>query len=150
MSMFEAIGGLLVLGFGSHAVLTGSLQLGDWVGILLLMAFLYDPISRLHQLNQLVQAGRAAGERVFEILDEDAEPGVAAKIKSVEEPDRFPRIKRDEAVSFPYKPALPIIGDIRYEDVSFSYVDGLSALRHISFHALPGTTTALVGATGAV
>src|SRR3989440_7804591 len=59
MSMFEAIGALLVLGFGSHAVLTGSLQLGDLVGILMLMAFLYDPISRLHQLNQLVQAGRA-------------------------------------------------------------------------------------------
>ncbi len=152
MSMFEAIGALLVLGFGSHDVLTGSLQLGDLVGILMLMAFLYDPISRLHQLNQLVQAGRAAGERVFEILDEDAEPGVVTKIKSVGEPDRFPRVKRDdtrEAVSFPYKPALPIIGDIRYEDVSFSYVDGLSALRHISFHALPGTTTALVGATGA-
>jgi len=152
MSMFEAIGALLVLGFGSHAVLTGSLQLGDLVGILMLMAFLYDPISRLHQLNQLVQAGRAAGERVFEIIDEDAEPGVVTKIKSVGEPDRFPRIKHDdtrEAVSFPYKPALAVIGDIRYEDVSFSYVDGLSALRHISFHALPGTTTALVGATGA-
>ena len=56
MSMFEAIGALLVLGFGSHDVLTGSLQLGDLVGILMLMAFLYDPISRLHQLNQLVQA----------------------------------------------------------------------------------------------
>jgi ABC-type multidrug transport system fused ATPase/permease subunit len=152
MSMFEAIGALLVLGFGSHAVLTGSLQLGDLVGILMLMAFLYDPITRLHQLNQLVQAGRAAGERVFEILDEDAEPGVVAKIKSVGEPDRFPGIKRDdtrEAVSFPYRPGLPIVGDIRYEDVSFSYVDGLSALRHISFHAPPGTTTALVGATGA-
>jgi ABC-type multidrug transport system fused ATPase/permease subunit len=152
MSMFEAIGALLVLGFGSYDVLTGSLQLGDLVGILMLMAFLYDPISRLHQLNQLVQAGRAAGERVFEILDEDAEPGVVAKSKSVGEPDRVPRIKHDDtrkAVSFPYKPALPIIGDIRYEDVSFSYVDGLSALRHISFHALPGTTTALVGATGA-
>src|SRR5215468_7901075 len=78
MSMFEAIGALLVLGFGSHAVLTSSLQLGDLVGILMLMAFLYDPISRLHQLNQLVQAGRAAGERVFEILDEDAEPGVVS------------------------------------------------------------------------
>src|SRR6185436_19752811 len=78
MSMFEAIGALLVLGFGSHAVLTGSLQLGDLVAILMLTAFLYDPISRLHQLNQLVQAGRAAGERVFEILDEDAEPGAVA------------------------------------------------------------------------
>ena len=152
MSMFEAIGALLVLGFGSHDVLTGSLQLGDLVGILMLMAFLYDPISRLHQLNQLVQAGRAAGERVFEILDEDAEPGAVTKIKSVGEPDRFPHLKRGdtrEAVSFPYKPALPILGDIRYEDVSFSYTDGLSALRHISFHASPGTTTALVGATGA-
>jgi ATP-binding cassette subfamily B protein len=137
MSMFEAIGALLVLGFGSHAVLTGSLQLGDLVGILMLMAFLYDPISRLHQLNQLVQAGRAAGERVFEILDEDAEPGVAAGAGD-------PGIATiDRGCS------APIIGDIRYEDVSFSYVDGLSALRHISFHALPGTTTALVGATGA-
>src|SRR5512132_942516 len=137
MSMFEAIGALLVLGFGSHAVLTGSLQLGDLVGILMLMAFLYDPISRLHQLNQLVQAGRAAGERVFEILDEDAEPGVVAG-------GGDPGIATiDRGYS------ARVIGDIRYEDVSFSYVDGLSALRHISFHALPGTTTALVGATGA-
>ena len=137
MSMFEAIGALLVLGFGSHAVLTGSLQLGDLVGILMLMAFLYDPISRLHQLNQLVQAGRAAGERVFEILDEDAEPGVVA---GVGDPGTA-------TIGRGYSGR--IIGDICYEDVSFSYVDGLSALRHISFHALPGTTTALVGATGA-
>jgi ABC-type multidrug transport system fused ATPase/permease subunit len=137
MSMFEAIGALLVLGFGSHAVLTGSLQLGDLVGILMLMAFLYDPITRLHQLNQLVQAGRAAGERVFEILDEDAEPGVVAGVG-----DPGTAIT-DRGYS------RRVIGDIRYEDVSFSYVDGLSALRHISFHAPPGTTTALVGATGA-
>jgi ABC-type multidrug transport system fused ATPase/permease subunit len=137
MSMFEAIGALLVLGFGSHAVLTGSLQLGDLVGILMLMAFLYDPITRLHQLNQLVQAGRAAGERVFEILDEDAEPGVVAEVG-----DPGTAIT-DRGYS------RRVIGDIRYEDVSFSYVDGLSALRHISFHAPPGTTTALVGATGA-
>jgi len=132
MSMFEAIGALLVLGFGSHAVLTGSLQLGDLVGILMLMAFLYDPISRLHQLNQLVQAGRAAGERVFEILDEDVEPGV---VSSTAVTDRGYSRK--------------VIGDIRYEDVSFSYIEALPALRHISFHAPPGTTTALVGATGA-
>jgi ABC-type multidrug transport system fused ATPase/permease subunit len=137
MSMFEAIGALLVLGFGSHAVLTGSLQLGDLVGILMLMAFLYDPISRLHQLNQLVQAGRAAGERVFEIIDEDAEPGVVAGVG-----DPGTAIT-DRGYS------ARIIGDIRYENVSFSYMEGLPALRHISLHALPGTTTALVGATGA-
>src|SRR5215471_10459358 len=80
MSMFEAFGAVLVLGFGSHAVLTGTMQIGDLVAFLMLTAFLYDPISRLHQLNQLVQAGRAAGERVFEILDEATEPGFVAGI----------------------------------------------------------------------
>jgi len=136
MSMFEAIGALLVLGFGSHAVLSGSLQLGDLVAILMLTAFLYDPISRLHQLNQLVQAGRAAGERVFEILDEDVEPGVVA------------RGDHGAAISGRGH-SNRIIGDIRYENVNFSYAEGLPALKQISFHALPGTTTALVGATGA-
>src|SRR5262252_1709049 len=130
MSMFEAIGAVLVLGFGSHAVLSGSLQIGDLVAILMLTAFLYDPLSRLHQLNQLVQAGRAAGQRVFEILDEDAEPGVVAGSSGRDYTRR-------------------IIGDIRYENVSFSYAEGLPALRRISFQAPPGTTTALVGATGA-
>ena len=126
MSMFEACGAIVVLGYGSHAVLTGAMQIGDLVASLMLMAFLYDPISRLHQLNQLVQAGRAAGERVFEILDEPIEPGWTDK-----------------------QTPVCIVGDIRYVDVSFSYAEGLPALRHISLHARPGETVALVGATGA-
>src|SRR5881296_1661524 len=137
MSMFEAIGALLVVAFGSHAVLAGTMQLGDLVAFLMLTAFLYDPISRLHQLNQLVQAGRAAGERVFEILDEPVEPGVVAASGD-----------RRAGITDPgYK--TRILGDIRYENVSFSYVDGLPALRNVSFHAPPGATVALVGATGA-
>jgi ABC-type multidrug transport system fused ATPase/permease subunit len=126
MSMFEAFGAVLVLGFGSRAVLAGGMQIGDLVAFLMLTAFLYDPISRLHQLNQLMQAGRAAGERVFEILDERIESGW---IES--------------------KPSARVAGDIRYEEVSFSYADGLPALDHVSFHAPPGATIALVGATGA-
>ena len=126
MSMFEACGAVFVLGFGSHAVLTGAMQIGDLVAFLMLTAFLYDPISRLHQLNQLMQAGRAAGERVFEILDEPVEVGLI---------DR--------------KAPARIAGDIRYEGVSFSYAEGLPALDHVSFHAPPGATIALVGATGA-
>lgn len=126
MSMFEACGAIVVLGYGSHAVLTGAMQIGDLVASLMLMAFLYDPISRLHQLNQLVQAGRAAGERVFEILDEPIEPGWTDN-----------------------KPPARVAGDIRYVDVSFSYAENLLALRHVSLHAQPGETIALVGATGA-
>src|SRR6059058_4068489 len=96
------------------------------VAFLMLTAFLYDPISRLHQLNQLIQAGRAAGERVFEILDERIEPGWIER-----------------------KMSARIAGDIRYENVSFSYTEGLPALDRVSFHAAPGATVALVGATGA-
>jgi ABC-type multidrug transport system fused ATPase/permease subunit len=137
MSLFESIGALLVLGFGSHAVLTGSMQIGDLVAFLILLAFLYDPLSRLHQLNQLVQAGRAAGERVFEILDEPVEAGAVALT------DRG----RPSIGAEPQRSS--ILGDIRYQDVSFGYVEGLPALRNISFHAPPGATVALVGATGA-
>src|SRR5438128_5296614 len=126
MSMFEAIGAVIVLAFGSRAVLASGMQIGDLVAFLMLTAFLYDPISRLHQLNQLMQAGRAAGERVFEILDERIEPGWIDS-----------------------KPSARVAGDIRYEEVSFSYTDGLPALDHVSFHAPPGATIALVGATGA-
>src|SRR5437762_3293927 len=127
MSMFEAIGAVIVLAFGSYAVVNGTMQIGDLVAFLMLTAFLYDPISRLHQLNQLVQAGRAAGERVFEILDQPIEPGWIEK-------------KRMSG---------PVAGGIRYEEVSFSYAEGLPALNGVSFHAPPGATVALVGATGA-
>ena len=137
MSMFEAIGALLVLGFGSHAVLTGAMQIGDLVAFLMLTAFLYDPVSRLHQLNQLVQAGRAAGERVFEILDEQVEAGAGAGFGG---PGTAMTDRGYEA---------RILGDIRYEKVSFSYVEGLPALRRVSFRAPPGATVALVGPTGA-
>src|SRR5216684_819573 len=126
MSMFEAIGAVIVLAFGSFAVLNGTMQLGNLVAFLMLTAILYDPISKLHQLNQLVQAGRAAGERVFEILDEPIEPGWI---------DNYVPVR--------------VAGDIRYENVSFSYAEGLPALRNVSLHARPGETIALVGATGA-
>src|SRR3989475_9734374 len=120
MSMFEAIGAVIVLAFGSRAVLAGQMQLGDLVAFLMLTVFLYDPISRLHQLNQLMQAGRAAGERVFEILDEPIEPGWI---------DHYAPVR--------------VAGDIRYESVNFSYAEGLPALKNISLHAHPGETVAL-------
>src|SRR3989475_8277187 len=107
MSMFEAMGALLVVGFGAHAVLQGTMQIGDLVAFLMLTAFLYDPISRLHQLNQLIQAGRAAGERVFDILDEEPEPGFVAGVGN----------SGAAITDRPY--SARILGDIRYEDVSF-------------------------------
>ncbi len=126
MDFLNSLGLVLAMGFGGYAVLHGQMQLGSLVAFLTLTRYLYEPVTRLHQLNQLVQAGRAAGERVFEILDEETEPGW----RDVISPSR-------------------IAGDIRFKDVGFAYAEGLPALSNISLHAKPGATIALVGTTGA-
>ena len=126
MSFFGACGAILVVGFGGRAVLRGEMSVGDLVAFLWLVGALYDPVGKLHSLNQLVQSGRTAGERVFEILDTPAEPG---------------RVEYDERVD--------IEGDVRFQDVGFAYSEELPVLHHIHLHARPGETVALVGQTGA-
>src|SRR6266436_316718 len=107
MYLIGALGVVLLIAVGTRAVLAGAMQLGDLIAFLMLTGFFYEPIGKLHQLNQLVQAGRAAGERVFQILDESAEPGAVVRASMGAEPE-----------------LAPILGDIRYQDVSFSYVEG--------------------------
>ena len=127
MYLIGTLGVIVTVLVGTRAVLAGTMQLGDLGAFLLLSGFLYEPVGKLHQLNQLLQAGRAAGERVFEIMDEPVETGwlTTGSISA-------------------------IAGDVRYENVSFSYNnDSRLALNHISFHARPGKTIALVGSTGA-
>jgi ATP-binding cassette subfamily B protein len=126
MYLIGTLGIIVTVLVGTHAVLAGTMQLGGLVMFLLLTGYLYEPVGKLHQLNQLMQAGRAAGERVFEIMDEPVEPG-----------------RTDNYVP------VRVAGDIRYENVNFSYADGLPALRNVSLHARPGETIALVGTTGA-
>ena len=75
MYLIGSLGIILVVWVGARAVLGGTMAVGDLVAFLMLTGFLYEPINKLHQLNQLVQAGRAAGERVFEIMDQPIEPG---------------------------------------------------------------------------
>jgi ATP-binding cassette subfamily B protein len=125
MYLFGSLGVLLVVAVGTQDILSGAIQLGDLGAFLLLSGFLYEPVGKLHQLNQLIQAGRAAGERVFEIIDEPAESERGRKF--------------DDEVR----------GEIEFRDVSFSYGTELPALSEVSFYARPGETIALVGKTGA-
>jgi ABC-type multidrug transport system fused ATPase/permease subunit len=125
MYLFGSLGVLLVVAVGTHNILAGAMNLGDLTAFLILSGFLYEPVGKLHQLNQLLQAGRAAAERVFEIIDEPAESQRGRK---------FERAVR---------------GEIEFRDVSFSYGTELPALSDVSFHVCPGETIALVGKTGA-
>src|SRR5688572_30275607 len=127
MVLVGTLGIVLTVWFGARMVLAGTMQTGDLMAFLLLTGFLYEPIHKLHQLNQLIQVGRAAGERVFEIIDEPIEPGWTV-----------------------VKPPVRVSGDVRFDEVGFTYgKDDLPALQQITFHARPGETIALVGTTGA-
>jgi ABC-type multidrug transport system fused ATPase/permease subunit len=125
MYLFGSLGVLLVVVVGTHDILAGATNLGDLTAFLICCGFLYEPVGKLHQLNQLIQAGRAAGERVFEIIDEPAES------------QRGRKFERE------------VRGEIVFRDVSFTYGSELPALSNVSFHARPGETIALVGKTGA-
>jgi ATP-binding cassette subfamily B protein len=125
MDFLTSCGLVIVTGFGGVAVLHGRMAIGELVAFLILVRFLYEPIGRLHALNQMFQSARAAGDRVFEILDEPLERDLLEN------------------------ELLDPIGHVEYRNVTFSYSDGQPVLRNVSFVAEPGQTIALVGATGA-
>ena len=126
MSFVRMTGYVFVLAFGGRAVMEGTLKLGDFTAFFLSLSLFYDPIDRLNGLNQMILSGRAAADRVFEILDSEDEQNAA------------------EGASLPAK----IQGHVRFEDVSFAYGDQ-PTLHHVNLEARPGQTIALVGSTGA-
>lgn len=127
MSFLGAVGSVIVIGVGGKlAIDGGDLKAGQLTAFLFFLALFYDPIGKLHSLNQLIQSGRAAGERVFEILDSDEELNMT----------------EGEELGV-------VSGHVVYDNVSFSYTDRMPTLKEVNLEAKPGQTIALVGPTGA-
>jgi len=165
MQFVGAAGIGLILWVGGLQVLHGKMEVGQLVAFMLYAGmFFYEPIGRLHGLNQMLQSARAAAARVFDILDAETE-----------------RADRQKYLQ------LPVRGEIVYEQVGFSYETPPSqptpspsqegnktpiaaplpggagggftsspappelrqVLRKINLHAIPGQMIALVGPTGA-
>lgn len=137
MTFFASLGTVFVLYFGGQQVLettaagaaTGQgLSSPQLVSFMVAVGFLYEPINRLHQLNQLFQSGRAASERVFGILDTEAEA----------EPVTTESLSGSREAC-----------TVTFSDVEFTYEKDLVVLKGIQLEAQPGQTVALVGPTGA-
>ena len=126
MSFLNAVGFVLVIGYGGSACLEGNLLPGELTAFILLLTLFYEPVTRLHQLNQLIQAGRAAADRVFEILDAEQESNM------------------DTGKTLELRG-----GHVVFDNVSFSYTRKSATLHEVTLEAEPGQTIALVGPTGA-
>jgi len=128
MSFIAASGTSLVLWIGGGQVMNNEMSVGELVAFLFYLALFYEPIGKLHGLNQMLQAARAGGERVFDILDATEE-------------------RKDIAESNPLPE--PVRGEVEFREVHFEYTEDKPALHDISLTAKPGQMTALVGPTGA-
>jgi len=127
MTFAASLGIALVLWLGGSLVAAHKLSVGQLVGFVLYLSLFYEPLGRLHGLNQMLQAARAAGERVFDIMDATEEGRSASRTGTL---------------------ALPVRGAVNYDGVHFSYAGERTALKNISLEAAPGQMIALVGPTG--
>lgn len=123
----SALGTVIVLGVGGMMVTHKTLTLGELVAFLAYLGFLYSPINRIVDTDNVFQQAIAAGERILELLD--ASPEIR------DAPD---------ALDLPH-----VRGDVTFEDVHFRYGAGEEVLRHVEFHMTPGEMVALVGPSGA-
>ncbi len=127
-SFTSSLGILAVVGMGAYLLETDSnFTTGQFFAFLLYANMFYEPVRQLVSINNLISAGKASGERVFEVLDTEI------KIKDPQHPVSFP--SADHSISF--------------ETASFSYDERSSIVKGIDFHLPHGSTTALVGPTGA-
>lgn len=126
MSFIRMTGYVLVLAFGGKSVMRGEMTIGDFTRFLLFLSLFYEPIDRLNSLNQMILSGRAAADRVFEILDSGEEPNA---VSGNELPPK-------------------ITGAVRFDNVSFAYQEQ-PTLHGVNLTAPAGQTIALVGSTGA-
>jgi ABC-type multidrug transport system fused ATPase/permease subunit len=127
VSLISALGGVAVLGVGAWMVVQGQITLGTLVAFLAYVISFYDPLRRLSEVDNTFQQAIAAGERIFELLDQAPEVQDA--------PDA---VQLDG-----------MAGAVAFEGVSFAYVTGEEVLHDVTFHLAPGEVAALVGPSGA-
>lgn len=123
-----SFGPIVVLGYGSYRVLTGSLSLGDLLLFNGFLAHLYLPTRRLADYSAQLAEKLGAMDRVFDLFD------------------RKPDIVDPPGAITLYQPA----GHIEFRDVRFTYAGAdKPALDGISFEVQPGRSVAIVGRSGA-
>ena len=130
VELLSAVATAAILIYGGNQVLDEAVTIGVLASFVFYLQSFFDPIQSLSQLYTTYQAGMAALDKIFELLDE--EPDLRDRPGAVD----LPRVR----------------GEIEFDDVTFYYgleEDEAPALDEVSLHVPPGQTVALVGATGA-
>ncbi|MGK0176448.1 MAG: ABC-type multidrug transport system fused ATPase/permease subunit [Lentimonas sp.] len=128
-TLVTKLGLLSIVGIGGYLMLndSGDFSMGELLAFFLYANMLYLPVAQLHGLNHLISAGRASGERVFEILD------AAVDVQEPTNPHPLP----DGPV------------EVVFKNVEFKYPERPAILKDLNMVLEANKVTALVGHTGA-
>ena len=127
----------LVIWYSTGLQDSGLVSLGVLIAFIDLIQKFFQPVRDIAEKFNILQSAMAGGERVFDMLDtvdripDGGEESMACEDKDEESADSG------------------ACGDIRFENVHFSYVPGEAVLRGLDFSIPRGKTVAIVGATGA-
>jgi subfamily B ATP-binding cassette protein MsbA len=120
-----AIGVIMIL-VGGQAIIDGQMTLGDFINYILFTGLMAAPVVQIASIGTQISEAFAGLDRIHELLTMKTEDDEDSTRES------FGAIR----------------GEVRFEDVSFEYNAGTPVLKHVSFTAPAGTTTALVGSSG--
>ncbi|PYR77941.1 MAG: ABC transporter permease [Acidobacteria bacterium] len=118
--------GVVMIIIGGRAILAGEMTIGDFLNYILFTGMLAAPVVQIASIGTQISEAFAGLDRIHELMQMTTEDQEDAK-----------------------RPSLgPIDGEVGFEDVSFAYNAGVPVLKHVTFQAPAGTTTALVGSSG--
>jgi ABC-type multidrug transport system fused ATPase/permease subunit len=118
--------GMIIMIFGGRAILAGRMTIGDFLNYILFTGMLAAPVVQIASIGTQISEAFAGLDRIRELMRMATEDEEDASKTTLGE----------------------INGEVAFEDVSFEYVPGTPVLKHVSFRAPAGTTTALVGSSG--
>jgi ABC-type multidrug transport system fused ATPase/permease subunit len=118
--------GVVMVWLGGNDILAGRMTLGDFVMYVFFIGLVAAPLVSIASIGTQLTEAFAGLDRIRELLDMDTE-------------DELDAGKADLG---------RVEGDVRFDDVWFEYNPGQPVLKGVSFHAPPGSTTALVGSSG--
>ena len=115
-----------IMGMGGAMIIEGTLTTGDFLSFTLLLGFMIAPIVQMSNIGSQLTEAFAGLDRTEEIMNMQSEVN-----------DELRTIELNE-----------IVGNVEFKDVSFSYEKGKEVVHNISFKAVKGSVTALVGSSG--
>jgi subfamily B ATP-binding cassette protein MsbA len=120
-----AIAAVMIL-IGGRAVLTGTMTLGDFVMYVFFVGLVAAPLIGIASIGTQITEAFAGLDRIYELR----------------------RMTTEDAEDWQRAPLGVVRGDVAFDHVTFAYKPGVPVLKDVSFRAMAGSTTALVGSSG--